>query len=64
MFKQKWGKIIVSTAIFFAALFLLAFSNHVNADDGSETYNPEHGLPLMIIRIDESGERKRRGSGP
>ena len=56
MFKQNWEKIVVSTAVFFAALFLLAFLHPVNADDGSEEYNPEHGIPLMIIRIDESGE--------
>lgn len=56
MNRQNWKKYIVVAAVFLAALFFLAFTNPVNADDSMDEFRPEHGIPLMIIRIDESKE--------
>ncbi|MBR3242339.1 MAG: CotH kinase family protein [Parasporobacterium sp.] len=56
MEKMNWKKYLVLVSVFFVSLFILAFLNQTKAEAGTEEFVPEHGIPLMIIRIDESAE--------
>ena len=56
MKKKNWKKHIILISGLLALVWMIAFVNRVSAEEGSEAFCPEHGIPLMIIRIDESNE--------